>query len=916
MTDSSSDTATKTFSLTVNTAVSATQAVATTLLTQNKTATSFTPVTGANGTTPLTYSVSPALPTGLSLSTSTGAITGTPTVISSATTYTVTVTDSNGATATKTFSLTVNAAVSATQAVASTSLTQNKAATSFTPVTGANGTGTLSYSISPTLPTGLSLSTSTGAITGTPTATSSATTYTVTVTDANSATATNTFSLTVNAAVSATQAVATTTLTQNKVATSFTPVTGANGTGTLSYSVSPTLPTGLTLSTTTGAITGTATVTSSATTYTVTVTDANSATATKTFSLTVNAAVTATQAIPTKLLTQNYAVTSFTPVTGANGTGTLTYSVSPTLPTGLSFSTTTGAITGTATGSSSATTYTVTVTDTNSATATNTFSLTVNIAVSATQAVATNTLTLNLVATAYTPVTGSGGTTPLAYSVSPALPTGLSFSTSTGAITGTPTVISTATTYTVTVTDANSATATNTFSLTVGQAAQAITAFAPSTPVTYGVSPITLTATGGSSGNPVTFSVLSGPGSVSGTNNATLTVTGAGTIVVAANQAGNTSYLAAPQVTASIVVNKAALTVTVNAATSVYGVAFPTFTGTLTGVITGDGITASYSTSATPTSAVGGTYSITATLNDPNTKLANYTVTNTPAALTLTKATPLVSLTSGSNPVLLLNPVVLTATLTGATAPTGSVSFLDGATLLGTSTASNGIATLTVTTLAVGTHSISAAYGGDTNFNSATNATPISEVVDDFSLAISVSGGSGSITSVTALPGGTAVYSFSVSPVNASTFPATVTLSATGLPKGATYVFSPATLASGSGTQTVTLTIQIPQTLGAIQPLQIHGGTQMASSSHTSTARRFAPFALALLLLPFAGSLRRRLPSMLCALLLLALAAVGISGCGSGGSGYFGQGVTSYTITVTGTSGPLTHSTSVSLTVE
>jgi hypothetical protein len=50
-----------------------------------------------------------------------------------------------------------------------------------------------------------------------------------------------------------------------------------------------------------------------------------------------------------------------------------------------------------------------------------------------------------------------------------------------------------------------------TASIVVNQATQAIT-FSPATPVTYGVSPITLTATGGASGNPVTFSIVSGPG--------------------------------------------------------------------------------------------------------------------------------------------------------------------------------------------------------------------------------------------------------------------------------------------------------------------------------------------------------------------------------------------------------------------
>jgi len=80
----------------------------------------------------------------------------------------------------------------------------------------------------------------------------------------------------------------------------------------------------------------------------------------------------------------------------------------------------------------------------------------------------------------------------------------------------------------------------------------------PTSPVTFGVMPITLTATSTSS-LAATFTVLSGPGSVSGNQ---LTVTGAGTITVAANQSGNTDYTAAPQVTQTVVVNKAAPSIT------------------------------------------------------------------------------------------------------------------------------------------------------------------------------------------------------------------------------------------------------------------------------------------------------------------------------------------------------------------
>ena len=72
---------------------------------------SVTPVTGSGGLAPLTYSVSPGLPAGLSMNSATGAITGAPTVTSAARSYTVTVTDAANQRATAGFNLMVNAAV-------------------------------------------------------------------------------------------------------------------------------------------------------------------------------------------------------------------------------------------------------------------------------------------------------------------------------------------------------------------------------------------------------------------------------------------------------------------------------------------------------------------------------------------------------------------------------------------------------------------------------------------------------------------------------------------------------------------------------------------------------------------------------------------------------------------------------------
>jgi hypothetical protein len=105
---------------------------------------------------------------------------------------------------------------------------------------------------------------------------------------------------------------------------------------------------------------------------------------------------------------------------------------------------------------------------------------------------------------------------------------------------------------TATISDSNYS-GTTTGTLIINQATQAIDFAELSSPVIFGNSPITLSASGGASGNAVTFSVISGPGSVSGVNGSMLTITGTGAVTVAANQAGNTNYSAAAQVTQSIV---------------------------------------------------------------------------------------------------------------------------------------------------------------------------------------------------------------------------------------------------------------------------------------------------------------------------------------------------------------------------
>jgi len=128
----------------------------------------------------------------------------------------------------------------------------------------------------------------------------------------------------------------------------------------------------------------------------------------------------------------------------------------------------------------------------------------------------------------------------------------------------------------------------------------------PST-VTYGSAPIHLSATS-SSHLPVTFSVLSGPGKVSGTNGSTLTFTGASSgvpVVIAASQAGDGTYGPAPPVTQSITVKHALLDIFADNKTMTYGSALPAFTWHANGFVNGD--TAATALTGTPQMTTDGT---------------------------------------------------------------------------------------------------------------------------------------------------------------------------------------------------------------------------------------------------------------------------------------------------------------------
>jgi hypothetical protein len=211
-----------------------------------------------------------------------------------------------------------------------------------------------------------------------------------------------------------------------------------------------------------------------------------------------------------------------------------------------------------------------------------------------------------------------------------------------------------------------------------------------------------------------------------------------------------------------------------------------------------------------------------------------------------------------------------------------------------------------VTLTGAGTVVLSASQAASGNYAAATvtvsfTVAPAAVPPTGFTLTTGAGPGAEAV-----LPGGAAAFNLVLAPGSGPTYPDALTLSATGLPAGATVTFSPATIPAGSGATPVTMTIQTinSQTARDAKP----GGS-------------LGTMALALLLLPMAGikPVRRRLRKLpgLPVVAALALGAmVCLSGCSS--NGFFNQAVTHYTVVVTATDvvTGANSSTNVTLTVQ
>jgi len=288
--------------------------------------------------------------------------------------------------------------------------------------------------------------------------------------------------------------------------------------------------------------------------------------------------------------------------------------------------------------------------------------------------------------------------------------------------------------------DTNNSTSTASLTQTVSKATPTVTVSTPGTSTFGSPVPITVTLPVGTTGTVTVTSggTTLGSGTVNpttGTVTITTTTLPVGNDPITASFGGDSNNNPATGSTTQTV-TKAAPAVTLTSSTnpSVIGQSV-TFIATLPSGVTGNVTFTSGATALGTSTLTNGSAAVsTSTLplgSDPITATYNGDASNNTAIASLTqtvnKTGPSVSLTSSVNPSNFNQSVTFTATV--ASTATGTITFLDGATTLGTGVVNNGTASLSTSSLTPGVHPITASYGGDSNFSSGVS-TPLSQTVN------------------------------------------------------------------------------------------------------------------------------------------------------------------------------------------
>jgi len=447
----------------------------------------------SGGAAPVTWSISSgSLPAGLSIDSSTGEISGTPSA-SGVTGFTVQAVDSESTTATSSQSVTIHAELTVT----TTSLPETTvgAAYSQTLVSG-GGTAPKTWSIvSGGLPSGLSLNASTGEISGTAAAAGAAS-FTAQVECCSGATAQQALEIIVNAAPSVT----TSALPSGAVSTPYEQtLTATGGTGAIAWSISAgSLPAGLSLDGASGVISGTPSAVETAS-FTVQATDSLGVSGTQALAIeVVDHPEITTLLLDPLTVGQNVSAA----LQAVHGEAPYAWSLeSGALPDGMALNPSTGALTGVPTTSGEAS-FTAKVTDANDLSDTQALTWTVNPAPEITTSSLPETTAGRPLPT--TAVESTGGLAPLSWSAT-GVPSGLSLSAE-GVLSGTP-MAAGVSNLALKVTDSNGVEGLRELAVTVNSPPQVTTSSLPRGTVGANYSQA-LSATGGT--GELSFSVIAG----------------------------------------------------------------------------------------------------------------------------------------------------------------------------------------------------------------------------------------------------------------------------------------------------------------------------------------------------------------------------------------------------------------------
>src|SRR5665213_1104350 len=358
----------------------------------------------------------------------------------------------------------------------------------------------------------------------------------------------------------------------------------------------------------------------------------------------------------------------------------------------------------------------------------------------------------------------------------------------------------------------------------------------------------TTTASSGTPTGTVTFmdgTTSLGAASLSGgTASLTVSTLAAGSHSVTASYGGTGGFLASASTAVAVTINAPAVATTTvvsaspnpaSAGASVVLTATTTATsGTPTGSVTFfDGVT-SLGTGALNSSGVAtlsvstlavGSHSITANYAGAGSFTAS---TSAAVALAISAVTTTTSLIASPNPATQGANVILTATTTAASGtPSGTVTFYDGVTSLGTGTLNgSGVATLTVSTLTGGSHSLTASYAASGSFGASTSAavallinqtttTVVTAAPNPAAQGVSVVL-SATTTATSGTPSGSVTFYDGATSVGAGTLNGfgTATLTVSSLAVGSHSITASYTATSGflaSTSAAVTLVINAPQ---------------------------------------------------------------------------------------------------------